>query len=77
MRNSLHLILDRQTNQLIGAPPAPRRASIDEQCRKTHHDTFTRARQDGKPFEVAWTMADEAARGLREQRGFAKGQVPA
>lgn len=84
MRNSLRLVLDRNTNQLIVVTPlhtehveGPRRASIDEQCIKTHHDAFTRARQDGKPFEVAWAMADEAARGLREQMGFAKGQVAA
>lgn len=77
MRNSLHMVLDRTTNQLIVVPPAPRRASIDDECIKTHHDTFTRARQDGKTFEIAWAMADEAARGLREQHGFRKGQVVA
>lgn len=89
MRNSLRLVLDRNTNQLIVAPPAAPaplspmgeglgvRASIDEACIKTHHDAFTRARQDGKSLPVAWAMADEAARGLREQMSFAKGQVPA
>lgn len=89
MRNALRLVLDRQSNQLIVAPPqsplpalgegagvgAAAKSGIDAQCRKAHHDAFTKARQNGKSFPIAWAMADEAARGLREQISFTKGQV--
>lgn len=90
MRNSLHMVLDRTTNQLIVVPqspaPLPRQTgeglgvgadldTINDRCAAVRLNVLASAAQRNMPRRSAWEAADHAAGALRQQ--LLQGQVPA